>query len=148
MKNRDSGFTLVELMIGVLLLSLLALVVTQIPLFNLRSWRKGNERLEMQRDAHYAMLRIQRKLRPARLSHIDVSDPSTLVIDLNTGENFSLQETNLFYQNPEGTQEVVIEGDVGTQFTVTPTGGAINVALTLARESVQTTLAIAVKPRN
>ena len=145
MKNRDSGFTLVELMIGVLLLSLLALVVTQIPLFNLRSWRKGNERLEMQRDAHYAMLRIQRKLRPARLSHIDVSDPSTLVIG---DETFFLQETNLFYQNPEGTQEVVIEGDVGTQFTVTPTGGAINVALTLARESVQTTLAIAVKPRN
>jgi len=150
MRDRTSGFTLVELMVVVLVVSLVVLVTTQIPLFSLSSWRKGADRLRMQRDADYAMLRIQRKLRSASLSDIDVvSDPSTLVIDLNTGENFSLQENQLFYQDPEGVQELVVEGDAGTQFNVTnPTGTIINVTLTLARENVQTILKTAVKPRN
>ena len=145
MKKRTSGFSLVELMVVVVVVGVVVLLSTQIPLFSLSSWRKGADRLKMQRDANYAMLRIQRKLRPARLSHIDVSDPSTLVID---DESFFLQEDKLFYQDPEGTQELVVEGDAGTQFNVTSSGGAINVTLTLARERVQTTLKTAVKPRN
>ena len=149
MKNRTSGFTLVELMVVVLLVGLVVLVTTQIPLFSLSSWRKGSERLKLQRDAHYAVLRIQRKLRSASLSDIDVSDPSRLIIDLNTDENFSLQGDQLFYQDPVGVQELVIEGDAGTQFNVTSNNnGTINVTLTLARESVQTILKTAVKPRN
>ncbi|GAG94889.1 unnamed protein product, partial [marine sediment metagenome] len=124
MRDRTSGFTLVELMVVVLVVGLVVLVTTQIPLFSLSSWRKGADRLRMQRDADYAMLRIQRKLRPASSSNIDVlSDPSTLVIDLNTGENFSLQGNQLFYQDPAGVQELVIEGDAGTQFNVTPNNG-------------------------
>jgi len=149
MKNRNSGFTLVELMVVVLVVGLVVLVSTQIPLFSLSSWTKGSERLKMQRDAHYAMLRIQRKLRSASLSDVDVvSDPSTLVIDLNTDENFCLQGDELFYQDPAGVQELVIEGDAGTQFNVTSNNGTINITLTLARGSVQTTLETAVKPRN
>ena len=151
MKNRTSGFTLVELMVVVLVVGLVVLVTTQIPLFGLSSWTKGSQRLKMQRDADYAMLRIQRKLRSASLSnvYVDPSDPSTLVIDLNTGESFFLQGNQLFYQDPDGTPELVIEGDAGTQFNVTnPTGTIINVTLTLARESVQTALRTAVKPRN
>lgn len=148
MRNRTSGFTLVELMVVVLVVGLVVLVTTQIPLFSFSSWRKGADRLRMQRDAHYAMLRVQYKLRPASSSNIDVSDPSRLVIDLNTGESFFLQGNQLFYQDPAGTQELVIEGDGGTQFNVTSNNGTINVTLTLARENVQTILKTAVKPRN
>jgi len=148
-KNRTSGFTLVELIVVVLVVALVVLVATQIPLFSLSSWTKGSERLKMQRDAHLVMIKIQRELRPASLSNIDVSDSSKLVIDLNTDESFFLQENQFFYQDSDGTQELVIEGDVGTQFNVTnPTGTIINVALTLARGNVQTTLRTAVKPRN
>jgi len=148
-KNRTSGFTLVELMVVILLVGLVVLITTQIPLFGLSSWTKGSQRLKMQRDADYAILRIQRKLRSASLSNVDVSDPSTLVIDLDTGESFFLQGNQFFYQDPDGTQELVIEGDGGTQFNVTnPTGTIINVTLTLVREGVQTTLRTAVKPRN
>jgi len=150
MKNRNLGFTLVELMVVVLVIGLVVLVIIQIPLFGLSSWTKGSQRLKLQRDTDYAILRIQRKLRSASLSNVDVSDPSTLVIDMNTGESFFLQGNQFFYQDPGGTQELVVEGDAGTQFNVTtnPTGTIINVTLTLARESVQTALRTAVKPRN
>ncbi len=130
MKNRTSGFTLVELMVVVLVVALLVLVSTQIPLFSLGSWRKGADRLKMQRDAHYAMLRIQRKLRSASSPNVYVSpeDASTLVID---GENF------------------VLEGDYDPQFTVTSGDGTINITLTLVKENVGTIiLRTAVKPRN
>jgi len=147
-KNRNSGFTLVELMVVVLMVGLLVLVSTQIPLFSLSSWRKGTERLRMQRDAHYAMLRVQYKLKPVSSSNIDVSDPSKLVIDLNTGESFFLQENQLFYQDPEGVQELVIEGDAGTQFNVTSNNGTINITLILTKGNVQAILKTAVKPRN
>ncbi|MFQ6066206.1 MAG: prepilin-type N-terminal cleavage/methylation domain-containing protein [bacterium] len=148
MKNRTSGFTLVESMVVLLVVGLAVLLFTQIPLFSLSSWRKGTERLRMQRDAYYAMLRLQRKLRSASSDNIDVSDPSTLVIDLNTQESFFLQGNQLFYQDPDGVQELVIEGDAGTQFNATSSNGTINVILTLAREDVQTNLKTAVKPRN
>lgn len=135
-------------MVVVLMVGLLVLVSTQIPLFSLSSWRKGTERLRMQRDAHYAMLRVQYKLKPVSSSNIDVSDPSKLVIDLNTGESFFLQENQLFYQDPEGVQELVIEGDAGTQFNVTSNNGTINITLILTKRNVRTTLKTAVKPRN
>ena len=153
MKNRTSGFTLVELMVVVLLVGLVALVSTQIPLFSLSSWRKGTERLRMQRDANYAMIRIQRKLRPANLSDISTSDsPPTLGIG---DESFFLEEDELFYQTSGGTPEEPVIGGADapfdvTSFDVVSSDDIINIVLTLKmkRESVQTTLRTTVKPRN
>jgi len=153
MKNRTSGFTLVELMVVVLVVGLVVLVTTQIPLFSLSSWRKGSDRLKMQRDAHYAMIKIQRKLRPA--SNDDVPNPYTLNIDQDTGESFFLDGNALFYQTSAvAPEELVIGGadapfDV-TSFDVTSSDGTINIVLTLKmkRENVQTTLRTSVKPRN
>jgi len=156
MKNRNSGFTLVELMVVVLLVGLVALVSTQIPLFSLSSWRKGTERLRMQRDANVAMIRIQRKLRPA--SNDNVLSPSILEIDQVTGERFFLDfdKKTLCYQTSTGAPEEPVIGGADapfdvTSFDVTPSSdGTINIILTLKmkRESVQTTLRTTVKPRN
>ena len=155
MKNRASGFTLVELMVVVVLVALVALVATQIPLFSLSSWRKGADRLRMQRDANLAMIKIQRKLRPASLSDINASG-STLDIG---GASFSLEELEegdrLYYQTSgEAPKELVIGGkdapfDI-TSFDVTKGDGIITIVLTLKmkRENVKTTLKTEVKPRN
>jgi len=152
-KNRTSGFTLVELMVVVLLIALVGLVATQIPVFSLSSWRKGADRLRMQRDANYAMIRIQRKLRPA--SNDNVLSPSILEIDQVTGENFSFDANTLFYQaSGDASKELVIGGEDApfdvTSFDVTNGDGIITIVLTLKmkRENVKTTLETAVKPRN
>lgn len=109
--------------------------------------------MRMQRDANVAMIRIQRKLRPA--SNAGVLAPSTLEINQDTGESFFLQENTLFYQaSGDAVEEIVIGGesvpfDV-TGFDVISSGDVINVVLTLKmkRENVKTTLRTAVKPRN
>jgi prepilin-type N-terminal cleavage/methylation domain-containing protein len=149
MKKRDSGFTLVELMVVVLLVGLVVLVSSQIPLFNLSFWTRATDRLKMQREAHYAIIKIQHELRPAASLNVDVSDPSRLIIDLSTEESFFLEGSQLFYQDPYQVQESVVEGDAGTQFNVTRGSETINITLTLVREKVGTiTLKTAVKPRN
>lgn len=155
MENRTSGFTLVELMVVVVLIALVGLVATQIPLFSLSSWRKGADRLRMQRDANLAMIKIQRKLRPAFNER--VLNPYTLEIDEVTGEGFflDLDEKTLFYlTSEEASKELVIGGEDApfnvTSFDVTNGDGIINIVLTLKmkRENVKITLETAVKPRN
>jgi prepilin-type N-terminal cleavage/methylation domain-containing protein len=154
MKNRNSGFTLVELLVVALVVGVAVLFLTQIPLFSLSSWRKGSQRLKMQRDAHYATIRIQRKLRPASFTEdpvVSIPDDSTLVIGK---DHFYVdkQETsdffNDFVQESGGNKELIVEGDLGTDFNVIPEGSAIKMTLTLARGNVQTILRTAVKPRN
>ncbi len=130
------------------------LLFTQIPLFSVSSWTKGSQRLKMQRDAHYAMIRIQRKLRPASFTEdpvVSVPDDSTLVIgedsfyvDKEEASDFF----NDFIQESGGNKELIVEGDEGTDFEVILEGSAIKMTLTLARGNVQTILRTSVKPRN
>ena len=154
MKNRNSGFTLVELMVVVLVVALVVLLSTQIPLFGLSSWRKGSERLKLQRDAHYAVLRIQRKLRPASFTEdpvVSIPNDSTLVIGEDSfyvDEDETSDFFNDFVQESGGDKELIVEGELGTDFKVIPEGSAIKMTLTLARGNVQTILSTSVKPRN
>jgi len=130
------------------------LLFTQMPLFSLSSWNKGAQRLKMQRDAHYATIRIQRKLRPASFTEdpvVSVPDDSTLVIgedsfyvDKEEASDFF----NDFVQESGGNKELIVEGDEGTDFEVILEGSAIKMTLTLARGNVRTILRTSVKPRN
>ena len=155
MKKRNSGFTIVEVMVVVLVAALIVLVSTRIPLFSLSSWRKGTDRLGMQRDAHYAMIKIQHELQPASFSvdpMVSIPDDSTLVI----GEDsfyVDKEETGDFLndliQESGGNKELVVEGDLGTDFKVSLNGTLIEITLTLVKEKVGTVmLKTAVKPRN
>jgi prepilin-type N-terminal cleavage/methylation domain-containing protein len=155
MENRVSGFTLVELMVVVLVVGLVVLLFTQIPLFSLSSWRKGTDRLKMQRDARYAMLRIQRKLRPASFTvapMVSAPDDSTLVIGEDSFYVDGDSQSDFFndlVQESGGEKEQVVEGDSGTTFQIAiPNASLVTMTFTLIRGNVQTTLRTAVKPRN
>ena len=143
-KNKNSGFTIVELIVVVLVVAVLVLVASRIPLFTSGFWRQGTERLSMQRDANYAMIYIQRRLKPASFTVapvVSVPSPSSLGIGDVTFEvdgNYDLVENGA----------TVISGEEGTVFTVWRDGTAINMTLTLVRGSGQTTHRTAVKPRN
>jgi len=160
-KNRNSGFTLVELMVVVLVVGIAVLLFTQMPLFSLSSWNKGAQRLKMQRDAHYATIRIQRKLRPASFTEDPLVSLDEYVEEegyyrkLGIGDDWFYVDKeevsdffNDFVQESGGDKELIVEGDEGTDFEVILEGSAIKMTLTLARGNVQTILKTAVKPRN
>ena len=161
MKNRNSGFTLIELMVVVVVVGVAVLLFTQIPLFSVSSWTKGSERLKMQRDAHYATIIIQRKLRPASFTEDPVVSLDEYVEEegyyrkLGIGDDWFYVDKeeasdffNDFVQESGGDKELIVEGELGTDFEVILEGSAIKMTLTLARGNVQTILRTSVKPRN
>jgi len=162
MKNRNSGFTLVELMVVVLVVGLVVLVTTQIPLFSLSSWRKGADRLRMQRDADYAMLRIQRKLRSASFTEDPVVSLDEYVEEEGYYRKLGIGDVSFYVdrdsqsdsfndlvQESGGEKEQVVEGDSGTTFQVASSNAnLVTMTFALVRENVQTILRTSVKPRN
>jgi len=147
MKNKTSGFTLIELMIAVVITGIGILAVGWILLLNQRSWKEGNAKLQLQRDTYYAILRMEHELKPASLSDV-VCNSSELVID-NNGKKFFLDSHDLWFQESStDPQELVVEGDPGTEFDVTTSNDIVNINFTLVRGNLESVIATSVMPRN
>jgi len=144
MRNKISGFTLIELMIAMIVASIGILAVSWILLLNQRSWKEGNAKLELQRDTYLAMLKIEYELRPARSSEIDVSDPTKLIIA--EGKEFFLENGDLKFPNSD-SPEFVVEGDSDTEFDVT-ISNVVTVNFTLVRGNLKSFITTSVMPRN
>jgi len=152
-KNKSSGFTIIELIVVVLVVAVLVLVTSRIPLFTSGFWRQGTDRLSMQRDANYAMIYIQRRLKPASFTvgpQVPLYDETATYDSLKIGDvTFEVDGNHDLVEKLGGViTGTVISGEEGTEFTVERDGIAINMTLTLVRESGQTTHRTAVKPRN
>ena len=147
MRNKRSGFTLIELMIAMIVASIGILAVSWILLLNQRSWKEGNAKLELQRDTYYAILRIEHELKPARLSDV-VCNSSQLNID-NNGKRFFLGSDGLhFHESSTDPLELVVEGDTGTEFDVATSNDVVNINFTLVRGNLQSFITTSVMPRN
>lgn len=148
MRNKTSGFTLIELMIAVIVAGIGILAVSWILLLNQSSWKEGNAKLELQRDAYLAMLKIEHELRPASLSDV-VCNPSELVIDKNIDQKFFLESDGLWFQNSSGdSPEFVVEGDTGTTFDAAISNDVVNINFTLVRKNLESFITTSVMPRN
>ena len=147
MGQNTSGFTLIELMIAVVVAGIGILTVGWILLLTQNSWREGNAKLELQRDTYYAILRIEHELKPASLSDVVCNSPE-LVID-SDGKKFFLDNDDLWFQE-SGTdpQELVVEGDTGTEFDVTTSNDVVNINFTLVRGNLESVVTTSVRPRN
>ena len=149
MRNKTSGFTLIELMIAMIVAGIGILAVSWILLLNQSSWKEGNAKLELQRDTYLAMLKIEYELRLASLADVTTSD-STLVIDTN-GKKFFLQSDDLLFQSSsDSPSEVVVEGDTGTDFNVATSNDVdvVNINFTLVRGNLESFITTSVMPRN
>lgn len=147
MRNKTSGFTLVELMIAMIVASVGILAVSWILLLNQRSWKEGNAKLELQRDTYYAILRMEHELKPASLSDV-VCNSSQLIID-NNGKRFFLGSDDLHFQESSSdSSELVVEGDTGTEFDVTASNDVVNIKFTLVRGNLESFITTSVMPRN
>jgi len=147
MRNKTSGFALVELMIAMIVAGIGILAVSWILILNQSSWKEGNAKLELQRDTYYAILRIEHELKPANLSDV-VCHSSELVID-NNGKRFFLGSDGLHFQKSSSdSSELVVEGDTGTEFHVATSNDVVNINFTLVRGNLESFITTSVMPRN
>ena len=147
MGENTSGFTLIELMIAVVVAGIGILAVGWILLLSQSSWKEGNAKLQLQRDTYYAILRMEHELKPASLSDV-VCNSSELVID-NNGKKFFLENDDLWFQKSStDPQELVVEGDTGTQFDAATTNDVVNINFALVRGNLESAITTSVKPRN
>ena len=70
-KKDCRGFTIVELMLGMVIAAILVLTMAAILWASFSAWRKNSDAVEIQRDATFAMDMISRAIRPASASEID-----------------------------------------------------------------------------
>lgn len=68
---KRSGFSLVELMAGMLAASIVALSVGSILYFSWVSWKRNNDSVNMQRDASLAMRVLAKEIRSSKMSDIE-----------------------------------------------------------------------------
>jgi len=147
MRNKTSGFTLIELMIAIIVAGIGILAVGWILILNQSSWKEGNAKLELQRDTYLAMLKIEHELRPASFADVTISD-STLVIDTN-GKKFFLGSDGLHFQKSSSNMtELVVEGHTGTEFDVDTSNDLVNINFTLVRGNLESFITTSVMPRN
>ena len=101
-KNKK-GFSLIELMVVVVILSLIILGLVTFFTGGVRSWITGQNQLSAQRNARQAMDRMVREIREA--SNIIANSTTSQRINFNTPWN-----SNLYYTWSGATWESIFEG--------------------------------------
>lgn len=173
-RNKTSGFTLIELMIAMVVAGIGISAVSWILLLNQRSWKEGNAKLELQRDTYLAMLKIEHELRPAKssdMSDMDMSISSPpdplLTIDYTTNDekfflSFSLEDNDdllfrKYIYNTDTTEwdkleELVMAKEITDanfgDSSISPTSKLVTVNFTLVRGNLESFITTSVKPRN
>lgn len=170
MRNKTSGFTLIELMIAMIVAGIGILAVSWILILTQNSWKEGNAKLQLQRDTYLAMLKIEHELRPAGSSVMSDTDMSIssppdplLTIDYTTNDekfflSFSLEDNDdlLFrkyiYNTGDKVEELVMAKEITDasfgDSSISPTSKLVTVNFTLVRGNLESFITTSVMPRN
>lgn len=77
-KNNKNGFTLVELIIGIVISAVIALTAGIMLVGIFLAWQRAESYAELQRDGAFALDIMSREIRPA--GDVTVPDPSQIII--------------------------------------------------------------------
>lgn len=122
-KKKAAGFTIVELMVGILSLAIISLAVGAMLIFAWQGWVRENQSVRMQRNAMIAMRIIEKGIRNADLAEVAWdADGMTFV---NAGDtDFSTTELT------DGALVIIDSLNISTN-----SGGGIDIAFTLSTAS-------------
>lgn len=144
----NSGFTLVELMVAMLVAAILALAVGSMLVFGWMGWVRSNEIVASQRDASLAMLMIAKEIRNS--SYGDITAGSGIVC-----KDFSFQDSGVDLTRNDGMKVVdgwLVSGSfVSTKkedISASGTSRWVRVAFSLQTSTEVNNYAIEVTPRN
>ena len=79
--KRTAGFTIIELMVGMLGMAMISLAVGSMLVYGWMGWRRNMESIAMQRNAMVAMHMLEQRIRNATMDEIGGFGTQTLVFD-------------------------------------------------------------------
>jgi Tfp pilus assembly protein PilE len=136
--KKTEGFTIIELMLGVVGLAIIALTVGALLVYAWMGWRRNVESVAMQQNAKVAMRIIEQGIRNANLSQVTWNASSI---------NFTKAD-DLDFATAEFTADSMV---TITSFNVASNAaGGINVSFSLstASETDENTYQMTIYPRN
>ena len=120
--QKKQGFTLVELMVGMIAGSILLLIVGLLLLMPIRTMRINKEYAQVRRDIAIAVRIMTKDIRTRSFSDVDVSQSNVLLLNLNPGPpvrqkiEYKFESGALNRYINDANQGAVIEEGL-TQFT-------------------------------
>jgi hypothetical protein len=152
-RQATNGFTIVELAVGMLAASILAVTLGVMLFVGYTNWTRTTRALDMQRDTTLAMQTLMRVLRGASLGGVDLSQSHRIDFTTNgVTQSFFQQGSNLLY-NPNltggGTAfPLVRDRMVPASFTVSNITKGVGVSLQVREGSETMTLSAGIRLRN
>ncbi|MFC1763096.1 PilW family protein [Planctomycetota bacterium] len=147
--HTQSGFTLVELLIGLVASAIIALGAGTVLLGGHTSWRGSWDRVNLQRDTGLVLTYITHSIRPASTATVTHNGKTLTVSEPNVTSIFSFDDSqkNLTLQRGD-TIQTLIAGDVeSARFTLLE-GGVVTIDLRLNEAGRKTQLVSSIKMRN
>lgn len=137
--KQRQGFSLVELMAGMLAASVLALTIGTMLFHAYDAWDDNHAAVNLHRDGQHAMDLMTRAIRNAAVTNIVTAVNNNLVIqDVATGQTVRFwRAARRLQYDPDigagGDTVVLVEAPDAVLFLVTPTATAIGIRLDLER---------------
>jgi len=100
----QKGFTLIELIIAMLIGAIVVVVAGMILFFSQKNWNNAWQRVKLQRDASYAVLRMSRSVKAGASAQVEGSGEC---LRIYTGGNWTR-----FYVAP-GLEKLALKSEVG-----------------------------------
>lgn len=143
------GFTLIEMIVAIMILSIFILVVGAILTSSWKFWNSGWEQVRLQRDASYAFARIEKVVRDA--SDADLLAGNKLQLTKESGGSPVWTKTfqksgNILQLDDGSTTENIISGVSSISFS--DYGDTVTVNLNLQEETSQADFRTTILLRN
>ena len=119
-RKNAAGFTLMDLLIGMILGTILAIILGALLYFNFILWRNNKAQIDIQQDSIVIMETFSRVIRPADISTITIPSPASITI----GDTSFYLQGNILYKTVAGNTSAIIMNSQVTGFI--PTIGSIN----------------------
>jgi len=145
----QKGFTLIELMVAVIIAIILLLAVGTVLFIAQISWNNAWQKVNLQRDSSYAMLKMSHSIKAASSAIVDNDGKTITIYEGGSWTTFFLgQESKALICQIEGQYpEVVINGRV-EDLAFNVEGNKVGIDLKLREANLQTHFVSTVMMRN
>jgi len=129
--GKRKGFSIVELLVGMIAGAILALTAGTIIFYGYLAWRRNSDAVDLQRDGTAAMQMLSRRLREASASDVTVLPERITIQTTNAPISFYRDNNDLEYDPDTGSAGDEVTIIAGRVATFAPTNLTVGVSIVL-----------------